>query len=699
MAMDLEKVELLYCKSKVYIHPSKSSKDNIAGYLSLVRPKGAGNPDILLSWIPEYLIRQSKDDFDNYVQVDLDPESGAVTADTERVLVSPPPSSARSSHAFSISIKELFSIQVRQPSLGWWWGSLLFFTRTQVTLPALFFHDSESESTIEEQKRLCESFEPFGKDGDVTWGGQLFLNTFGKYAKLVNATVERGLILVNPDVADKLSFSPAAAKLVAAQPAQDDNMARLSKAWEDAKWGLMEKLAAVTRYSRKAGQQVLDRTPANVKAMLNVPEVEQLSKDFDSARIYLAEWALGIAEDSQPQYDVVWMDSYHDVLGSIGPADEEFDVISLASNVERRNPVTLEEWNSLFDLSGRLCITQTEVLDRIFHGGLEPAVRPEAWLFLLGVYPWDSDAVERHSIVSEKRNEYYRLKRHWWDDTERQNNDEFWKDQKHRIEKDVLRTDRNLDIFGQSDIPHPDPDSRFASQGANPHLEQMKDLLVTYNEYNKNLGYIQGMSDLLSPLYVVLQDDALAFWAFCQFMRRMERNFLRDQSGMHDQLKTLEHLVRLLLPQLYEHLVKAESVQFFFFFRMLLVWFKREFEWDSVLRLWEVLWTDYYSSQFHLFFALAILDLNKEIIMSQLHHFDEVLKYINELGQSLDIDVVLVRAERLFHAFCNTLDLIDRRRKDGAESLPDIPDSVRQLRDRKIVEVRESERPEGATGG
>lgn len=696
--MDTSKVELLYCKSKVYIHPSKSSKDNIAGYLALIRPNGASDLDILLSWVPEYLIRQSKDDFDNYVQVDLDPKSGAIS-ESNRVMVSPPPSNARSSHAFSIAIRELFSIQVRQPSLGWWWGSLLFYTRTQVTLPALFFHDSESQSTVDEQKRNCESFEPFSDSGELSWGGMSFLSVLRKHAKLVDATVERGLLLVNPDVADKLSFSPAAAKLVKTQPG-DENIAKLSKAWEDAKWGLMEKLAAVTRFSRKAGQQVLDRTPANVKAMLKVPEVEQLSNDFDSARIYLAEWALGIAENSDPRYDVVWMDSYDDLISSVGATDEEYDVISLANSVERRNPVTLEEWNSFFDLSGRLALTQTEVLDRIFHGGLEPSVRSEGWLFLLGVFPWDSNAIERQSIVSEKRNEYYRLKRHWWDDTERQNNDEFWKDQKHRIEKDVLRTDRHLEIFGQSDIPHPDPDSRFASQGANPHLEQMKDMLITYNEYNENLGYIQGMSDLLSPLYVVLQDDALAFWAFCQFMRRMERNFLRDQSGMHDQLKTLESLVRFMLPQLFEHLEKAESTHFFFFFRMLLVWYKREFEWSAVLRLWEVLWTDYYSSQFHLFLALAILDLNKEVIMAQLHHFDEVLKYINELGESLDIDVVLVRAEQLFQRFSNTIDLIDRRRKDGQHAtLPSVPESLRQLRDRKIVEVRETVRPEGATGG
>lgn len=46
-------------------------------------------------------------------------------------------------------------------------------------------------------------------------------------------------------------------------------------------------------------------------------------------------------------------------------------------------------------------------------------------------------------------------------------------------------------------------------------------MLLTYNEYNRDLGYVQGMSDLLAPIYAVMQDDAVAFWGFVGFMDRM----------------------------------------------------------------------------------------------------------------------------------------------------------------------------------
>lgn len=152
-------------------------------------------------------------------------------------------------------------------------------------------------------------------------------------------------------------------------------------------------------------------------------------------------------------------------------------------------------------------------------------------------------------------------------------------------------------------------------------------MLLTYNEYNKDLGYVQGMSDLLAPIYAVIQDDAIAFWAFKEFMGRMERNFLRDQSGMRAQLLALDQLVMFMDPKLWNHLQKADSTNFFFFFRMLLVWYKREFPWADILSLWERLWTDFLSAEFHIFVALAILEKHREVIMEHLQAFDEVLKY------------------------------------------------------------------------
>ncbi len=52
--------------------------------------------------------------------------------------------------------------------------------------------------------------------------------------------------------------------------------------------------------------------------------------------------------------------------------------------------------------------------------------------------------------------------------------------------------------------------------------------------------------------------------------------------------------------------------------RWILIAFKREFPFDDVLRLWEVLWTDYYSNSFVLFVALALLESHRDVILRYL---------------------------------------------------------------------------------
>ncbi|KAK9475361.1 rab-GTPase-TBC domain-containing protein [Dipodascopsis tothii] len=662
---------LLFSKSKVYVHPSSSAKDNIPGFIALVRPAGASDDGILLAWVPETVL--ATDEYSAYTKVDLIVEEavgvttrtrgpdgahsystspGHTQAHEEDVLVSLPPISSISSYAFSIPLHRIYSIMLRPPSLGWWWGSIIIHTRGEDAVPALFFHDAESQSTILQQRQRNKTFTPYSPDGDLFWGGEHFMKYLGRFARVERSTFEQRLYLVNPDPDDMLAFQPPSAHI---EKAKQDNLGRILK---DARWSLLEKFARVTNFSRKAAQDVIGNSPPAVRAMLNVPEVKQLGDDFDSARMYLAKWALSISEEAERNKTrIVWNDVATDNLGPV-------EILSVQHRVERRHEVSRDEWNAFFDQSGRLCVTVTEVKERVFHGGLAADARAEAWLFLLGVYPWDSSQIERQAIIASKRDEYFRLKRRWWDDVERQQTDSFWKDQRNRIEKDVHRTDRSMPLFRGEDIPHPDPNSPFASVGTNVHLEQLKDMLITYNEYNTSLGYVQGMSDLLSPIYAVIQDDAVAFWAFVHFMNRMQRNFLRDQSGMHRQLLALDNLVQLMEPRLYAHLERADSTNFFFVFRMLLVWFKREFVWNDVLRLWEVLWTDYLSSQFHLFVALAILVKHKDVIMDHFSQFDEVLKYVNELSKTIPLEETLTNAEILFYQFQRTVEAIDKKNKE-----------------------------------
>jgi len=202
-----------------------------------------------------------------------------------------------------------------------------------------------------------------------------------------------------------------------------------------------------------------------------------------------------------------------------------------------------------------------------------------------------------------------------------------------------------------------------AQSPSNEHIDRLAGILLTYNFHEKELGYVQGMSDLCAPLYVVMAaDEEMTFWCFVKFMNRMKKNFLRDQSGMKKQLSTFQELIEVMDPELFRHLEKTDGLNLFFCFRWILIAFKREFPFDDVLRLWEVLWTDYYSDQFVLFVALAILESHRDMILRYLVEFDEILKYCNELSMTIELDSTLAQAEVLYLSFSQFVADIDRRK-------------------------------------
>jgi hypothetical protein len=348
-------------------------------------------------------------------------------------------------YAFAVPVSQIYSMLIRPPNMGWWWGSLVINSRSGDSFPALFFHDSECASTIAQSKRRAkESFDPFGEEGGLFWGGDEVLRWLRRYVRVEKSQVESSLYLVDPTQEDLVSFVSKSVidKKVGeggSSSSATAGMDPITKVFKEARWSILERLTRVTRFTRRTAEDILDnpKIPPQVRRLLKNPEIVNLQDEFDSARLYLARWAMGIAEQSErEQRKMVWTN--RDVMELEDTDVGEFEILEIDSAAgleDKRKPVSLAEWNKWLDpKTGRLCITVDEVKERIFHGGIEEgAARKEIWLWLLGVYPWDSTRDERTALMNSKRDEYIRLKGKWWDDFERRNNDEYWRDQNNRI--------------------------------------------------------------------------------------------------------------------------------------------------------------------------------------------------------------------------------------------------------------------------
>ncbi|KAM3185570.1 hypothetical protein ACTXT7_006080 [Hymenolepis weldensis] len=92
-------------------------------------------------------------------------------------------------------------------------------------------------------------------------------------------------------------------------------------------------------------------------------------------------------------------------------------------------------------------------------------------------------------------------------------NNRVFRERKNIIEKDTFRTDRQVSLF------------RDNSTGA---LTRLYNILITYTFYNNDLGYFQGMNDLLAVILTIIEGEEDAFWCFAGLLERINHPFQND---------------------------------------------------------------------------------------------------------------------------------------------------------------------------
>uniref|UniRef100_A0A1D1XDE4 TBC1 domain family member 15 n=1 Tax=Anthurium amnicola TaxID=1678845 RepID=A0A1D1XDE4_9ARAE len=325
------------------------------------------------------------------------------------------------------------------------------------------------------------------------------------------------------------------------------------------------------------------------------------------------------------------------------------DVPKTRFKIKAGKTLSARRWHAAFSPEGYLDIGKT--LSRIQRGGIHPSIRGEVWEFLLGCCDPESTFDDRDQLRQHRREQYARWKEECremdsvvgsgriitapiitedgepiqdpivllqanpntavpatavsesgYENEELQMSDVLntsnqytcnglkgepkcqapldkkviqWKLTLHQIGLDVVRTDRTLVFYEKKE-----------------NLSKLWDILAVYAWIDKDVGYCQGMSDLCSPMIVLLEDEADAFWCFERLMRRLRGNFrCTDRSvGVENQLQCLASVTQVLDPKLHQHLDALGGGDYLFAFRMLMVLFRREFSFGDSLFLWEMMW-------------------------------------------------------------------------------------------------------------
>ncbi|CAI5467740.1 unnamed protein product [Closterium sp. Yama58-4] len=302
------------------------------------------------------------------------------------------------------------------------------------------------------------------------------------------------------------------------------------------------------------------------------------------------------------------------------PVRKDVDVTQASKFRPRvKKRLSAERWEACQDEFGRVWAIDA-ALKHIQRGGVEPSIRGEVWPFLLGLYSPNSTHEERDAMREARRDFYARLKQECnevdpvvgsgvvvdfprvLEDgsdvplpsyysgphiecpssstpprpaasgglevngggeggaagrgggegqsavlTERERlvgrvgeeRVRKWRLGLHQIGVDVQRADRTL-VF-------------YEEEG---NRSRLMEVLAVYSWFDPDVGYCQGMSDLMSPFIVIFPNNADAFWCFERLLRPIRSDFMGTSAsiGVQKEIDNLKNITRVLDPELFAHL-------------------------------------------------------------------------------------------------------------------------------------------------
>ncbi|ESL05675.1 hypothetical protein TRSC58_06667 [Trypanosoma rangeli SC58] len=343
-------------------------------------------------------------------------------------------------------------------------------------------------------------------------------------------------------------------------------------------------------------------------------------------------------------------------------------------------PLTEEVWNSCFIGEERRIDRSryANAMEIAYTGGIEKKIRLEVWCFLLHVYPdlFDSTEAKRQSVRDSYKSMYEQLKGQWESVLPLQEaNFSAFRGMRAAIEKDVVRTDRSLEAY-------------LDAEGVKQRM--LYSVLMTHGMLNFDLGYCQGMSDVLSPIVLLAETEEEAFMCFSRFLaEHCEGNFCSNvKAGMEQQLQQLQVLVRVFIPQLYNHMVRQSVQDMSCCFRWLLMLFKREFPMNDTMLLWDIILSCPYTSQFELFIAAALLKSLSPQILEQHLMYDELLQFTNNIAGRLDVRHVIVLAHDFYDEVAKFVMALERQETAVGNYRPALKEIISLLRCAEIEDFR-----------
>jgi hypothetical protein len=307
------------------------------------------------------------------------------------------------------------------------------------------------------------------------------------------------------------------------------------------------------------------------------------------------------------------------------------------------------------EILGKESLTLGELQAASFSG-IPDYYRPIVWKLLLGYLPLQKSLRNEH--IERTRIQYAEFTRETAARPTSQrasragDNDSESEDEAASINEatrgvEIMLSDESLRSEIAKDIERTNPELNWFNKPE--HTEAMARILYVYARLNSGVRYVQGMNEILSPLWYVFATDrssphasaseidedpeaeskiaaknlanaeAETFFCFMALMSEIRELFIsahdNGELGVRGVLMRYSRLLTRREPRLAEHFSRISLPPEFYCFRWITTMLTREFPFPEVIMLWDTLLADPHRFAFLLHMCVGMVRAQKDALL------------------------------------------------------------------------------------
>ncbi|XP_061164504.1 TBC1 domain family member 13-like [Saccostrea echinata] len=232
-----------------------------------------------------------------------------------------------------------------------------------------------------------------------------------------------------------------------------------------------------------------------------------------------------------------------------------------------------------------------------------------------------------------------------------------------RVEHCVLQSESlQVDRFGKSNMiatrRKTSEEYMVLPDGQEAHWEVVERILFIYAKLNPGQGYVQGMNEILGPIYYTFASDprsewkefaeADSFFCFTNLMAEIRDIFIKTldldaECGIGSMMAKFSKKLKDKDEFLYNRIQELDLKPQYYAFRWLTLLLSQEFPLPDVLRIWDSLFADENRFNFLICICCAMLMIIRDEIINE--DFPTVMKLVQNFQLSkVDLQLVLSKA-------------------------------------------------------